>query len=106
MSWVSYLIGFLAIPAAVVVALLAGLAFDLVTRAIRARRKKPASEMVHGLCRAAGEQDRSISQRFILRWRLPGKRQYQLMLFKEGPNEPTEKFFWPREPELLDDEAS
>jgi hypothetical protein len=102
-AWLAFGLGVALLPSLWLVAVAALLLYEALKKAIHARRKKPASEVVHGLCRAIGEQDRRISQRYIARWRLPGKRGYQLMLFKEGPKEPTKRFFWPREPEPLDD---
>ena len=102
-NWLAFGLGVALLPMLWLAAVAALLLYEALKKAIHARRKKPASGMVHGLCRAIGEQDRRISQRYIARWSLPGKRKYQLMLFKESPKEPTEHFFWPREPEPLDD---
>jgi hypothetical protein len=67
------------------------------TKAARRRKKQPANGLAYGLVEFIGKQKRRISTRLLVSFRLPGKRRYEVIVLKEGPKEPTETFFWPRE---------
>lgn len=102
-GWLPYVLGLATIPAATFIYGLGWEALRLARRAIKRRRKKPANGLAYGLTSAIGKEDRRISARLLHSLRLPGGHRYELILLKEGPKEPTEMFFWPREPEPLDD---
>jgi len=105
-GWLTFGLGLATIPVAIV---LYGVAYETwrgIRRAARRRRKGPANDLAYGLVSAIGEKKRRVSARLLHSWRLPGNRRYELILLKEGPREPTERFFWPREPEPLDDPPS
>lgn len=105
-GWMPYVLGVLTLPGAWALYVAAVLGWERAVKAVRARQRKPASEMAHGISRAIGEEGRRISQRFIFSWRWRRKWQWQLMLFKEGPKEPTKTWFWPEGSGPSDDEES